>query len=485
MKDYSFGNYICALRIGLGLSQFQLGTLVGVTDKAVSKWENSDAKPKLSTCYRLAAVLGVSISELLSCGMKEELSARKELEKMKRKLWEQAREQLKERYGETPPIQCWNRLLAEEHALRDTNAIQSFAVLRDIDKYAKEKQSAILVSDSLAASFTAWLLGATKVNPLPPHYRCPKCKKVDFSVNAAYGYDLPPKVCDCGERMERDGFNIPFEIYADCEQVSTNVRLKVSKDFLPDAVKKLEQFYAGIAELVPLRLDYDDGTYAEKYVVVPEEKGKPSIDEDGFWHPAIGEYLDWYQYETTFTFLHAPELDALDAVAKEKNGLPDPHDLLKQENLSAICAAKSKEIPEIQPYMQETVTVDWLLKLYAFTREKELWEAAGDLLRNQTTDLCKIPTTREDVWTVLMGQMMLRGVREDGIARMITTSAARGRYYCREIPKTDLGIMQELCVPAWYPDFFRKVRFLQTRGVYAAHLINDLLLMWYQKRESV
>ena len=67
MKDYSFGNYICALRMGLGLSQFQLGNLVGVSDKAVSKWENGDARPRLATCYRLAEVLGVNINELLSC----------------------------------------------------------------------------------------------------------------------------------------------------------------------------------------------------------------------------------------------------------------------------------------------------------------------------------------------------------------------------------------------------------------------------------
>ena len=60
MKDYSFGNYICALRTGRGLSQFQLGTLVGVTDKAVSKWENSESKPRLATCYRLADVLGLN-----------------------------------------------------------------------------------------------------------------------------------------------------------------------------------------------------------------------------------------------------------------------------------------------------------------------------------------------------------------------------------------------------------------------------------------
>lgn len=42
MRDYSFGNFISALRERCGLSQYQLGALVGVSDKAVSKWENGD-----------------------------------------------------------------------------------------------------------------------------------------------------------------------------------------------------------------------------------------------------------------------------------------------------------------------------------------------------------------------------------------------------------------------------------------------------------
>ena len=82
MKDYSFGNHICALRMRAGLSQFQLGNLVGVSDKAVSKWENGDAKPRIATCYRLAEVLGVNINELLSCNTI--MPARKELNIMKK-----------------------------------------------------------------------------------------------------------------------------------------------------------------------------------------------------------------------------------------------------------------------------------------------------------------------------------------------------------------------------------------------------------------
>lgn len=66
MRDYAFGNLITNLRTELGFSQFQLGKLIGVSDKAVSKWENGNAKPRMATCCRLADILGVSLDELLS-----------------------------------------------------------------------------------------------------------------------------------------------------------------------------------------------------------------------------------------------------------------------------------------------------------------------------------------------------------------------------------------------------------------------------------
>ena len=54
MRDYAFGNLVTKLRTELGFSQFQLGKLIGVSDKAVSKWENGNAKPRIATCCRLA-----------------------------------------------------------------------------------------------------------------------------------------------------------------------------------------------------------------------------------------------------------------------------------------------------------------------------------------------------------------------------------------------------------------------------------------------
>ncbi len=64
MGNYHFGNYICQLREKKGLSQSQLGEMLGVTNKAVSRWENGGAYPSTELMLPLAKALGVSIEEL-------------------------------------------------------------------------------------------------------------------------------------------------------------------------------------------------------------------------------------------------------------------------------------------------------------------------------------------------------------------------------------------------------------------------------------
>ena len=70
MKDYRFGNYIYEKRKLSGLSQSQVARLLGVTDKAVSKWENGKAKPTIETLRKMSKLYQISIEELLQ--MREE-----------------------------------------------------------------------------------------------------------------------------------------------------------------------------------------------------------------------------------------------------------------------------------------------------------------------------------------------------------------------------------------------------------------------------
>lgn len=65
MKKQSFGTMIAALRKERGMTQLELAEQMGVTDKAVSKWERDLSFPDVSSLPRLAEIFGISVDELM------------------------------------------------------------------------------------------------------------------------------------------------------------------------------------------------------------------------------------------------------------------------------------------------------------------------------------------------------------------------------------------------------------------------------------
>ena len=59
------GANIKRLRVNKGVTQEQLGDMVGVSSQAVSKWENESALPDILTLPKLADYFGISIDELM------------------------------------------------------------------------------------------------------------------------------------------------------------------------------------------------------------------------------------------------------------------------------------------------------------------------------------------------------------------------------------------------------------------------------------
>lgn len=66
MDTYITGQTIKRLREAKGLTQIQLAEQIGVSSKAVSKWETLKGLPDISLIEPLAKALGVSVIELMS-----------------------------------------------------------------------------------------------------------------------------------------------------------------------------------------------------------------------------------------------------------------------------------------------------------------------------------------------------------------------------------------------------------------------------------
>ena len=73
MKDYTFGNNLFRLRTNRGYTQRQLGYFIGVTDKAVSKWENGSAYPTSKLLMKLATFFAISVDSLMKPETVEEI----------------------------------------------------------------------------------------------------------------------------------------------------------------------------------------------------------------------------------------------------------------------------------------------------------------------------------------------------------------------------------------------------------------------------
>lgn len=443
MRDYSFGNFLQELRVRRGLTQYQLGALVGVSDKAVSKWENGSSKPQSGTLYRLCEVLGVSADELLSCRY-QKVSPRETqgVFAMKKQYWSRAEDALSKAYGGKAPVEIASRFYAEQGEMQGTDMIPFFVLSAELSAKAKEKGSRIFVRGGTGASLVAYLLGATEVNPLPPHYHCPACHRVVFADTVSDGWDLPPKVCTCGHPMRGDGHNLPFEVYRHVIYGKAGFDLSVDPAFLAEASELSEAFFEGCPVTVTRR---EEANLVTLTVDAPRS------------HCTVNLYAD-------------PAMDAYGRLEQITATSFDRVPFACPQVLEAFGRGDTRGIPEFSGETAQTLLRSAPPKSFA-----ELISLAGRLHGGDN-----VLAYRDNVYREVVSALLRCGIMDTGLAYRVMTDTRREMYARDGIPQELRSQLESIGMDEDFMHRIASIRYLFPKAHGTTCVKTAAILMWYK-----
>lgn len=455
------------------------------------------------------------------------------LENSDRDLVDICRAKAHEIYGEMLPQIVKERMEREFDSILKNGFSVMYMIAHKLVKKSNEAGYSVGSRGSLGASFVAFLAGITEINSLCPHYICEKCKHSEFFDSGEYqaGIDMPDKICsECGEKMKKDGLNIPFETFSGFygDKVP-DIDLNFSDEYVAAAHRHIVElfgkefvFRAGtiraIANITAVGLARR--YFEQEKTEVTEEEIRRIAEKITYVKRTDGEHpggvficpntMDIYDFcpiqylpnrsgadmQTTHFDYHFLQDNML---KPDILGHSDPTIIHILEDLTGVCAkdiplndkrvmecivsAETLGVPELGiPFVRNLLkitkptTFGELVKISGLSHGTNVWKNnAQNLIESGAAALSEVIALRDDIMIYLIS----KGV-DAKTAFEIMEFVRKGRAEREGLPKEYEQVMKAQGVPDWYIESCKKIMYIFPKAHAAAYVMFAVRIAYFK-----
>ena len=378
-------------------------------------------------------------------------------------------------YGDPLPKVVQDRLTLELTPIINHGYGVLYYIAHKLVKHSNDRGYLVGSRGSVGSSFVATMSGITEVNPLPPHYVCPKCHWTQFFEDGSVGggFDLPDKKCPkCGSDLSKNGHDIPFAVF-----------LGFDGDKEPDIDLN---FSSG-----------DEQGVAYKYT--EELFGRDNVFRAGtitthFDYHSISGQLDILGHDDPKVIRMLQDITGIDPLKipfddqKTLSLFSSPEALgLTPDELASAIGNKGVTVgtlglpeygtPFVRGMLEDTRPKNFseLVRISGFSHGTDVWlNNAQDLIKNGVVKLEDAISTRDDV----MNYLIQHGVKPlTSFKVMENVRKGKGLEKGGSNNRAELDAAH---VPQWFIDSCLKIGYLFPRAHAVAYVMMAFRIAWFK-----
>ena len=352
------------------------------------------------------------------------------------------KERFEDIYGDNAPKAFKERLEMEKAKyLLGYGALLFDEILGKIKSSLRNMRYHSHYSITYGSTLISYLLGVTDNNPLPHHYYCPACKRVEMIDSNLTPWDVESKECTCGGEMKAQGFNIPYEMHS--------IMIDAPGCTLFVGFEALEAAYNVIRELLKIYNfveEVDCHTEDKIFTILPKVFTKPK-DNEPFYRR--------YPHIRVTTKAILDELRMLESKSDIKYEDIDFSKINPDEVKLDFGLLEETEITNIKPQSKLE-----LLKICGLLHGTNVWNDNGEkLIQRGDISLFEIPAFRDDIFEIIKPEVERVGA-DLKYAEKITKQIRMGRFALNMVSPDVDEVYSQLKLPKWFEEFICSIRYM-------------------------